>query len=151
MLRPNFGAIIPELARPSPTTPFLAASNPRMKGSKTMSDEEKKKNGEYEKPESHEMEGDDLEDVSAGVSNCNAGGGPWGDPVVVTPCRDGYDASFKQCKKRPGSYQLLARPWGREDHWTTKALAWGRAPRVVHATSQKCATSQNQRPRSGRA
>ena len=39
-----------------------------------MSDEEKKKNGEYEKPESHEMEGDDLADVSAG-SLCNYGDG----------------------------------------------------------------------------
>jgi hypothetical protein len=37
-----------------------------------MSDEEKKKNGEYEKPESHEMEGDELEDVSGGAY-CNMG------------------------------------------------------------------------------
>ncbi len=37
-----------------------------------MSNEEKKKNGEYEKPESHEMESDELEDVSGG-SYCNMG------------------------------------------------------------------------------
>jgi len=36
-----------------------------------MSDEEKKKNGDYEKPESQKVGGDDLEDVSGG-----AGGQP---------------------------------------------------------------------------
>jgi hypothetical protein len=66
-----------------------------------MSDEEKK-NGEYEKPESHEMEGDELDGVSAGagVIFCDTGygpasycgGGSGGDDVTARGCLDGHTA-----------------------------------------------------------
>ena len=46
-----------------------------------MSDE-KKKNGDYEKPESHEMGGDELEDVSGGAGR-----------LPYTTCSNGFEAS----------------------------------------------------------
>ncbi len=57
---------------------------------------EEKKNGDYEKPESHRMEGDELEDVSGGGSGgdgCRAGPSPgsWG------PCVSGGSTGQGDC------------------------------------------------------
>jgi len=51
-----------------------------------MSDEERKKNGEYEKPESKGMGGEELEDVSGGA----------GDEPVQS-CFDGSTAKWMAC------------------------------------------------------
>jgi hypothetical protein len=47
-----------------------------------VSDEEKKNNGDYEKPESQAVGGDDLEDVSGGAGT-----------LPYTTCSNGFEAS----------------------------------------------------------
>ncbi len=59
-----------------------------------MSDEEKK-NGQYEKPESHEIGEDDLEDVAGGVSDS---------PAVDPDCMTGGSASACRTGPSPKSY-----------------------------------------------
>ncbi len=58
-----------------------------------MSDEEKK-NGKYEKPESHEIGEDDLEGVAGGV----------GESATPTQCDTGMDASACRTGPNPKSY-----------------------------------------------
>jgi len=57
-----------------------------------MADEEEKKNGEYEKPQSRTVSGDELEDISGGVgetlSSCEKGGG------YMMPCTLSFRAKM---------------------------------------------------------
>jgi hypothetical protein len=78
--RPDSGANAPGLARPL-HNPDLDGSGPR-KERKTAMSEDEKKNGEYEKPESHEVGGDELEGVAGGT------GGEA--PTSVDNCKSGY-------------------------------------------------------------
>jgi len=64
-----------------------------------MSDEERKKNGEYEKPESRGMGGDDLADVSGGtggkyLEKCSSGGNAY-------TCGSGSTADKHACSNGP--------------------------------------------------
>ena len=56
-----------------------------------MSDEEKK-NGEYEKPESHEMGGNDLEDISGGTGGESGGASCSGGSAASRYCQTGSHA-----------------------------------------------------------
>jgi hypothetical protein len=61
----------------------------RQKGSRPMSEEEKN-NGEYEKPESHSIDADELDGVSGGVETGPTG--PCFSGSNATPCRPGASA-----------------------------------------------------------
>lgn len=62
-----------------------------------MSDEEKKKNGEYEKPESHDVERDELEEVSGGAEAMpGASGCSTGERASVR-CKFGQYAGYACC------------------------------------------------------
>ncbi len=100
-----------------------------------MSDEQKK-NGEYEKPESQKVGGDDLEDVSGG-----AGGLPY------TTCSNGFEAS-EDCasgsRAKATTIQVLRRvrggiPWPLGRTWIHSALKENRSS--VPTVSRSCMRS----------
>jgi len=62
-----------------------------------VSDEEKKKNGDYEKPESSGMSGEDLEEISGG-SGDSASGAPQSTGTYT--CSQGMSA-YPNCQNGP--------------------------------------------------